>query len=206
MFGHHKAKREKKRLKRSQEEFEEKTKQFEAGAPERERQAAEQQKAQVNEKAAQSAEDRKKSYAEGRQRIQDLYNDPSIQGLDPKVRSAMQYEAQKGIQNSHQQANRQLLGDQAQRGIRGQGGVGYAQQRDLLGMANEAQGGVDRDLIKLNQDLRMKNIAATFSGEQGEAAQSQLDKQMALDELQLADEKKRQRYFEDQVYKQWMRL
>ena len=155
MFGHHKAKREKKRLNRSQEEFAEKTKQFEAGAPEREKQAAEQQKSQVSEKVAQSAENRKKSYAEGSQRIQDLYNDPNIQGLDPKVKSAMQYEAQKGIQDSHQQANRQLLGDQAQRGIRGQGGVGYAQQRDLLSMANEAQGGVNRDLDKLNQDLRM---------------------------------------------------
>ena len=118
----------------------------------------------------------------------------------------MQYEANKGIQRSTQAANRKLLGDQASHGVVGKGGVGYAQQRDLQKMSTEAQSGVHRDLDKMNADLRLKNIAAIFAGEQGEASQAQLDKQLALDELNLNEEKKRQRAMEDQMNRLFSRL
>lgn len=206
MFGYHKAKREKKRLKRQVEDFAAKQKAYEAGAPQREKEAEDYKKSQVAEKTAQSAEDRKKAHAEGRQRVKDLYNDPTIEGLDPAKRQALQYEANKGIQRSMQSANRKLLGDQASHGIVGKGGVGYAQQRDLQKLGTEAQAGVHRDLDKMNADLRLKNIAAIFAGEQGEASQAQLDKQLALDELNLNEEKKRQRLLEDQIYRQFTRV
>ena len=206
MFGHYKAKRAKKKLKQEKSDFEAQKQAEEANSPQKQKEASDFQNQQVKEKTAQSSEERKKAYGEGRQRIKDLYDDPTIQGLDPEKRQAMQYEANKGIQRSTQAANRKLLGDQATHGILGKGGVGYAQQRDLQRMGQEAQGGVTRDLNKLNADLRLKNIAATLAGEQGEAAQSQLDKQMAIDELQLADEKKRLRMLEDQFYKQFSRV
>lgn len=206
MFGHHKRKREKRRAKREKEAFNQEKMDWEKGSPTREKEAADFQKSQVEEKSSQAAEDRKKSYAEGRKRIQDLYNDESIQGMDPEKRQALQYEANKGIQRSMQSANRKLLGEQGQHGIVGKGGVGYAQQRDLQKVGAEAQAGAQRDIAKQNADLRLKNIAAIYAGEQGEAAQSQLDKQLALDELQLADEKKRQRNMEDQINRLFSRV
>lgn len=160
---------------------------------------------QVSDKVKQSKEDRKIARQEGREYSQDVLNQ-EMQGLDPVKRQAMQYEANKGIQRSMQQANRKLLGDQGLHGIVGKSGVGYAQQRDLQRMGAEAQAGVHRDLDKLNSDLALKKLAASFNIEQGEAAQSQLDKQLALDELQLADERKRQRFFEEQANKQFSRI
>ena len=160
---------------------------------------------QVADKTNQAKTDRKQGYAEGRERAEELYS-RDVQGLDPVKRQAMQYEANKGIQRSQQQANRKLLGDQATRGIMGKSGVGYSQQRDLQRMAMDANAGVHRDLDKLDADQRNKNRAAMFGIEQGEASQNQLDKQMALDEIRLGDERKRQRQFDDQFYKQFMRL
>lgn len=160
---------------------------------------------QVAEKSQKAKQDRIQARAEGREYSKDVLNQ-EMQGLDPVKRQAMQYEANKGIQRSMQQANRKLLGEQSLHGIGGKSGVGYAQQRDLQRMASEAQGGVHRDLDKLDRDLALKKLAASFNIEQGEASQAQLDKQLALDELQLAEERKRQRFFEDQANKQFSRV
>lgn len=206
MFGYHKAKRERKRLKQDIQDFESKRNAYNAAEPEREKQANEQQRTQASERASQSAEDRKKARSEGRENILSLFNDPSIEGMSPERRKTMQYEANKQIQRSHQAADRKLLGEQSRRGILGKGGVGYAQQRDLQKMANEAQGQSIRDLDKLNEDLRMKKLAAIFAGEQGEAAQAQLDKQMAMDELRYEEEKKKNKYWEDYFNRQFSRI
>jgi len=206
MFGYHKAKREKKRLKRQMEDSTNQQKQYSQEQLDYENKQKAQQQDTAKQNAAQTAEERKAARAEGRQHIMDLLHDPSIQGLDEKERSALQYEANKQIQRGHQSASRKLMGDQSQRGIVGKGGVAYAQQKDLQRLANESQGQATRDLDKLNSDLRMKNVAAIFAGEQGEAAQRQLDKQMALDELRYDDEKKRQRTFEDQFNRLFSRL
>ena len=205
MFGYHKQKREKKRLKREQDEFQKKQDAYSQSQLQTEERREKDKDVKASEKAAQSAAEREAGYGKGVQKIKDLYADESIIGLDPAKRQAMQYEANKGIQRSMQSANRKLLGDQASHGIVGKGGVGYAQQRDLQRMGAEAQAGVHRDLDKMNADLRMKNLAATFAGGQGEAAQAQLDKQLALDELNLNDERKRQRLLEDQIYRQFTR-
>lgn len=206
MFGHHKAQRAKKKLKQEQSDFKQKQDAYsnEALMKEKDQEAA--NEASAKDKAAQSKADRDEGFKSGTQKVKDLYADESIEGLNPKVRQAMQYEANKGIQRSMQSANRKLLGEQGQHGITGKGGVGYAQQRDLQKLGMEAQGGVHRDLDKLHHDLRMKNVAAHFAGGQGEAAQGQIDKQMALDELNLKEEKKRQRLLEDQIYRQFSRV
>jgi hypothetical protein len=206
MFGYKKIKREKRRAKRERGTLDREKMEWEKGNPQREKEASDFQQAQVEEKSGRAAQTRKNSYAEGRKRIQDLYNDDSIQGIDPQKRQALQYEANKGIQRSMQSANRKLLGDQGQHGIVGKGGVGYAQQRDLQRLGTEAQAGAQRDISKQNADLRLKNIAAIYAGEQGEAAQSQLDNQMALDQLQFAEEKKRQRNMEDQLNRLFSRV
>jgi len=206
MFGHHKKIREKRRKEKAQQAEDFKQKEYEAGAPERERLAEEAKKTKVQEKADEAAAGRKKSYAEGRERIKELYSDPTIEGLPEKERNAMKYAANQNIQRSMNSANRKLLGSQSQHGIQGQGGVGFAQQQELQRLAQEGYGGVERDVNSLNEKRRMQNIAAIFAGEQGEASQSQLDKQMAADELDLADEKRRQRMFEDQFYKQFSRV
>ena len=205
MFGHHKAKREKRRNKREKETFDQEKMAWEKNSPEREKEASDMQNKQVSEKTAQSKIDRQKAREEGRTDTEQFFN-KEVQGLDPKVRQAMQYEANRNIHRTHQSANRKLLGDQSQKGIGGKGGVGYAQQRDLQKVAMEAEGGVVRDLDKLNSDLALKKQAAIFTGGEGNAAQTQLDKQSAIDELQLADEKKRQRMLEDQFYKQFSRV
>lgn len=205
MFGHHKRKREKRRLKRQKEELEREKNEIKEGAPERQKEQADYEKSQVSESVQQSKADRQTGREEGKKYAEEVLN-RDVQGLDPVKRQAMQFEANKGIQRSMQSANRKLLGDQAQHGIVGKGGVGYAQQRDLQKMGTEAQAGVHRDLDKLNSDLALKKLAAMFNIEQGEASQAQLDRQMAIDEMEHANEKKRQKNFEDRFYQQFNRV
>lgn len=206
MFGYHKAKREKKRLARQVGELDKKEEGFSQKQQEYDKNQQQTQMTQANERAQQMGEDRKKHYAEGRERIQSLFNDESIHGLDPEKRKAMQYEANKQIQRQHQSANRRLLGDQGMHGVVGKGGVGYAQQRDLQRLADESYGQSRRDIDKMDSDQRMRNLAAIFAGEQGEASQGQLDKQLALDELKLDEERKRQRNFENQFSRLFSRV
>lgn len=206
MFGYHKAKREKKKLAHQVGQLKKQEKGFSNKQQDYDKNQRESQLSQANERASQMSEDRKKNYAEGRQRALGLFNDQSISGIDPEKRKAMQYEANKHIQRQHQSANRRLLGEQGVHGIVGKGGIGYAQQRDLQRLANESYGQSRRDLDKLDADQRMRNMAAVFAAEQGEAAQGQLDKQLALDELKLDEEKKRQRNFENQFNRLFSRL
>ena len=207
MFGHHKAKRAKKKLKAEQSAFNQEKNQLAQNEPQREADLLAQQKKTASENAAQSKLDRQTAREEGRADTESfLRKDYSGLGLDPKVKEAMQYEANKAVQRGHQAANRKLLGEQSQSGILGKGGVGYAQQRDLMKMADEAQAGVNRDLTKLDKDLELKKMAAIYAGGEGQASQSQLDKQLALDELQLAEEKRRARNWEDKFNQAFSRI
>jgi len=205
MFGHHAARRQEKRLGKQRQELNRQKMDWEKGKPGREKEAADFQNQQVSEKAKQSATDREAARQAGRQDTEEFFK-KDIQGLDPEKRKALQYEANKGIQRGVQSANRKLLGEQSQHGIVGKGGVGYAQQRDLQRMGQEAQGQANRDLTKLDSDLALKKLAAIYSGGEGQAATAGLDKQMALDELQLAEERKRQRNFEDQFNRLFSRV
>ena len=206
MFGHHQANRAKKKLKQEKQDFENSKNAYSQNQIDTEARREADKNTMAKQKASESAAEREQGYQSGVQKVKDLYADESIVGLDPAKRQAMQYEANKGIQRTMQSANRKLLGDQSSHGILGKGGVGYAQQRDLQRLGVDAQAGVHRDLDKMNADLRMKNVAATFAGGQGEASQAQLDIQLALDELNLNEEKKRQKLLEDQIYRQWNRV
>jgi hypothetical protein len=205
MFGHHAAKRQKNRLKKQQESLNQEKSNWQAGGPQREKEMADFQNQQVSEKTAQSSADRQAAREAGRKDTEEFFK-KDISGLDPEKKKVLQYEANKGIQRSMQAANRKLLGEQSQHGILGKGGVGYAQQRDLQKLGQEAQGQATRDLTKLDADLALKKLAAIYTGGEGHAATAGLDKQMALDELQLAQEKKRQRNFEDQFNKLFSRV
>lgn len=205
MFGHHKAKREKKRLKREQEAFNQQKTEWENQSPAREKQFNEQRKQQIGEKTAQSEATRSAAREKGRNELKNFLKE-SVEGLNPQHKQALQYEANKGIKRSYQNANRKLLGEQSQNGIGGQGGVGFAQQMSLQDMARQNQGQVTRDINKLDNDVALKRQAQIFAGGEGEAAQAMLDNQIAEDELNLMDERKRQRSFEDQFNKLLSRI
>jgi len=204
MFGHYRRKRKRK----EQSEREKQSLQNEL-TQERERQSAEptpeEMKTSVQERFDQARKDREMGRKEGRQYAEEVLG-REVQGLDPHERSVMQYEAQRNIERQHQNASRKLLGDQSSHGIVGKGGVGYAQQADLQRIANESQGQATRDIEKLNSERQLKNLAAMFNIEQGEATQTQLDRQMAIDELELEREKKRQRKFDDEYYRLFSRI
>ena len=205
MFGHHRKKREKQKFKAEKESFAQKQKDYEAGSPAREREASNFRNSQIAEKTAEAKKNRNEAYAEGRARSNELFS-RDVHGLEPAKRNALQYEANKNIQRAHQSANRKLLGEQSRHGIVGKGGVGYAQQRDLQRLANESQGAAHRDLDKLDSDLALKKLAAMFNVEQGEAAQSQLDRQLAVDELDLNDERKKQKNYQEKFDRLFSRI
>lgn len=203
MFGRIRRKREEKRDKR---DYQNRLMDSANKKRQAEEQIREQQiKQEAPIRAQQASDDRKRAYEEGRKRAEELFS-RDVQGLNPEKRKALQYEAMRGIDRSAETANRKLLGEQGRHGIVGKGGVGYAQQKDLNRMQQEAQAGVVRDLDKLDADLALKKLAAMFNIEQGEASQAQLDKQLALDELNLQEERRRQRFFEDQFNKQFSRV
>lgn len=154
----------------------------------------------VSNQVAESKAERGKAREEGIEYARNLFHTEK-EGLSPEERRAMQYEANRGIQRNMQSAERKLLGEQSQRGIHGKGGVAYAQQRDLQRQGREAEAGVHRDLDRLNADLAKKKIASMFAVGQGEAAQTQLDKQLARDEINLEKERKRQRESEHKFTK-----
>ncbi len=203
-FGFKESSSSKKR-KKEKENFENEKKIFESQKPGIESEAELAKKQLSKQNALESKQLREEARKEGRESTKQFFNQ-DIEGLSPEKRSALQYEANKGIQRGMQSTHRKLLGEQGRRGIAGRSGVGYAQQRDLMRDADSAKGQVHRDLDKLNSDLAMKKLAAIYAGGEGEAAQSQLDKQMALDQINLDEEKRRQREFENQMYKLFNRV
>jgi hypothetical protein len=194
------------KLRKERETFANEKKLHDTQKPEIDKEAEAAKNAEILESTKNAKQLREEARQEGRKSSKEFFEGPLPEGLDPEKRKALQYEANKGIQRSHQSAERKLLGDQGQRGISGKSGVGFAQQKDLYKMANEAKGGVQRDLTKLDADLAMKKLAAMYAGGEGEASQAQLDRQIAADEINLRQDKKRQKEFEDQIYKLFNRV
>lgn len=200
MFGHHKAKREKKRAQKQQEVENNLTQNAQ-----KENQSSINKESALEEKVKKNKEHTQNAKKEAHANYEEFMN-RKVQGLAPEARNAMQYEAQRGIQRSAQAANRKLLGEQSQAGIGGRGGVGIAQQKELNRLANEANYGVVRDLDKLDVDLQNKNRAAMYAYEQGEISQDQLNREIGLEELEYEEEKRRQRQFEEAYYRQFTRV
>ncbi len=205
MFGRHRREREENRLNKQKMEFNQQKQDFAKNTPQREREEFDLRNELASQKAQQAKSERKNAFNEGITQGEEFFK-KDIEGLNPQKRKALQYEASRNLDRGMETANRKLLGDQSQRGIVGKGGVGYAQQRELQRMAMDAQGGIHRDLDKLDADLKNKNRAALFGIGQGEAAQTALDRQLAADELQLDAERKRQRTFEDQFNRLFSRV
>lgn len=153
---------------------------------------------EIDKRVEKSKQERSASREEGWKHGEDIMA-RKTQGLDPEARRVLQYEANKGIQRNMQSANRRLMGDQGQRGIGNRSGVAFAQQLELEKAGRDAQGAAQRDLTKLDKDLELKKKAALFNISQGEAAQTQLDRQKASDDLQLYEERKRARAIEDKL-------
>jgi hypothetical protein len=195
MFGHHKAKRENKRLKRQNEKL-----QSDANKP-----PEKTYDQQLAEKTEQNKQNTAADKAQAQQSWQEFEkNKPA--GFAPEEKKAMQYAANQQIKRSHNAANRKLLGSHAQHGIVGKGGVGYAQQRDLSQMAQEAEGAATRDINQLDEDLAMKKMAAMFAFQQGEISQAQLNRQMAQDELNYKIQRDEDKKFKEDVYRQFSRI
>lgn len=205
MFGYHKAKRERKRAKREQEEINKEREFLENQKPELEKKNEEAIKNQVSEDVATAKTERQQAREEGRKYAEDVLN-REVQGLTPEEKRAMQYEANKQVKRSMQSANRKLLGEQSTHGITPDSGVAYAQQRDIQRLGNEAYGQNTRDINQLDADLALKKLAAMFNIEQGEASQAALDKQLALDQLRLDEERRRNRYWEDKFNRSFSRV
>lgn len=149
---------------------------------------------EANKQAASMKEKRKEDRSEGRQYAEEVLS-RDVQGLTPEQRKNMESSGQRRLNRDIQGYQRQLTAQQGKSGIRG--GAAYAQNADLARIGQEAQGQFQRDLSNLDSDLALKKLAAMFNIEQGEAAQGQTERQMAIDTLQLENERKRQRYLED---------
>lgn len=205
MFGYHAARREERRAKKAKESLEAEKAHLLENTPEKEKEAMDWQNQQVADKTQQSKADRATSRQEGKEYADEVLS-RNYEGLTPEQRLQMQTESHKHVKRAAQSANRNMLGEQSQHGIVGKGGVAYAQQRDLQKRASEAEGQAMSDINKLDADLALKKLAAAFGIEQGEVSQNQLDKQMAIDEIQLNQERKKQKYYEDKFNQSFSRV
>jgi len=207
MFGYHRNKREKKRLKKERQAFEDERRRYDAerSTPEAIKQQADERKENISQQVQESKQNRQEARKEGQAYAEDFMK-REVQGLTPAQQKAIQYEASQKINRDMQAANRRLLGEQGRRNIGKNSGVAFAQGQELQRAGQEAYGQSQRDLTRLNEDQRNRNRAAMFNIEQGEAAQAQLDRQMAIDELELSAEKRRQRALEDQLNRIFSRI
>lgn len=147
----------------------------------------------IQEEAADQAErfrkEREEARKRGRQYGQEVMS-RDVAGLTPAQRRSMQESAQRKLGREMQGHQRKLLSQQGSRGIKG--GAAYAQQADLARAGQEAQGQYMRDIDQMDADIALKKLGAMFGIEQGEAAQAQLDRQLALDMARMEEERKKQ--------------
>lgn len=203
MFGRHSRNRERAKQKQSRAGLEQEKMAWESQNPEREKQTADFEKSQIAEKVQSAKQQRLQARGEGRDYAHEVLN-RDVQGMAPEKRRALQSEANISIRGNLENAQRKLLGEQ---GIRGRsGGVADEQRRALDRDAQAAEAGVHRDLDKMNSDLALKKLAAGFNIEQGEAAQQQLDRQLAEDEIRLNKERKNQGNYINQSHRAFSRI
>lgn len=196
MFGYHKAKREKRRAARAANQMQ---------APQASAEPTPSQEELIAQKVKDAEEKRAQNQQKGFEEGEAFVNKP-IAGLDPEQKKAMQYEANQQARRYEQAASRKLLGDQATRGIVGKGGVAYAQQKDIQNQANELRGQSLRDINKLETDMALKKKAAILAFSQGKIAQSQLDEELARADLELEEQKRKNKFWEDQFNRNFSRI
>jgi hypothetical protein len=203
MFGYHKAKRERKRAKREMEDLKKQQEAWQVQKPEVEKERENYVQQAATDQAQKYREERKTAREEGRKYAEEVLN-RDVQGLTPSQRLAMEEGGSRKINRQMQGYERKLLAQQGRGGVRG--GAAYAQQADLARAGSEAQAQHLSDIGQMDADIALKKLAAMFNIEQGEASQAQLDRQLALDELRLEEERKRQRYYEDKFNQNYSRI
>jgi hypothetical protein len=149
------------------------------------------------------AAERREGFGKGVEQAEEFMG-RNFQGLNPTQRRLAEERGRQGINREVQGMQRQLVANQGRRGIRG--GAAYAQQADLARMGTQSQQELQRDIEQQNQDMALKRMAATYAMGQGEVAQRQTDRQLALEQAELAQEKKRQRKLQGQYSKLFSRV
>src|SRR5271169_2333010 len=192
MFGHHQAKREKKRLTRQNEALQAEVDRFKDndknGFQEHQQQILSQEEAQK--------ERDRIARLEG-QKIQEEFMGRDWKGLDPVHRASLQESANAQIAKDVGSYEKRLLAQQGHRGVRG--GSAYAQKRDLARLGTEAQQQTGRELTNLDANTRLNNMAAAYNVEQGEVAQGGIRHQMAQHDVESYDQKKYQKWLAEQA-------
>lgn len=141
-----------------------------------------------------------RGYQEMQSRIQ------NAQGFSPEQARAMQYEAHKGIQRQAQAAQRNIIGEQGQRGIGGRSGIGYAQQRDLNRGYAAQHGQAQRDFERLNAEQRLANVAAGTAYEMGEKSRLGTDWETELEREERRKYREANPNYAKEAYQQFSRM
>lgn len=200
MFGNHRYVRKKnKKEKRKQQEkvdAERLKNQNSAEAIQREKNERESIRQEASEQTKKLSDERDAARQKGRAYADEVLS-RNYEGLNPRERQSIEETGKAKLNRDVQGYQRQLLANQGRSGIRG--GAAYAQQADLSRAGLEAQQQLYRDIENLNAQRQMQKLAAAFNIEQGEAAQSQADRQLSMDELRYDQERKRQKTLEDQI-------
>ena len=125
-------------------------------------------------------------------------------GFNPQQRQQYESQANRRINREVERQQRDLIGKQGRHGV--YGGAAYAQKADLARLGNEARQDSQSDIRNLDTALALKKMASQFAIEEGEAANRLLDEQSALDSLNLEEEKRRQRMYENRFNRNFNRL
>jgi hypothetical protein len=140
---------------------------------------------------------------EGKKRGEEFLS-RNFQGLTPQQRQEYESQANRKINREVEKNQRELIGKQGRSGLRG--GSAYAQKADLARLGHEARQDAQSSIRNLDTDLSLKKMASQFAIEEGGAAQRLLNEQLALDELRLDEERKRQRRYEQQFNRNFSRI
>ena len=157
----------------------------------------------VSQRTQQNAQTREEGIAKGRIRGEEFMG-RDFRGMTPREKTSMEEGTQRKINRQMQGHQRQLVGQQGGRGIRG--GAAYAQQADLARVGMEQQRESLRDINQMDSDIAMKKRAAQFAIEYGEGAQSLYDRQRAEDQLTMKGEEKKGKRYENQFYNTYARV
>jgi hypothetical protein len=127
-----------------------------------------------------------------------------FKGLNPEQEQRYQSQANRRINREVEGAQRELIGKQGHRGMKG--GQAFAQRAHLANQGNELRGEASDKIRNLDSDLALKKMASQFAIEEGERAQSILNNQSALDQLLLDEERKKQRRAQQQFNGNFSRI
>lgn len=152
---------------------------------------------QANVHATQMRQTANEGREEGRKRGEE-FNKRQFSGLSAEERNRHESDASRRINREVQRNQRELIGKQGHHGLRG--GSAYAQKADLARLGHEAHNEAQSAIRGMDSDLALKNKANQFAIEEGGAAENVLNHQSAVDQINLQNERKRQRRNEASLF------